>query len=127
MTSPEMFRLGMRRLAAGVCLITTRHDGVSYGLIATSVVSVTGEPPTLLACVNRSSSAHDPLALSRLFCVNVLAGAQRDQALIFSSSPLRAQRFQSGTWTTLETGAPVLEDSLAAFDCQVAEAMVHGT
>ena len=40
----------------------------------------------------------------------------------------RTRRFEVGHWTTLATGAPLLEDALAAFDCLVVreiEASTH--
>ena len=38
-----------------------------------------------------------------------------------------AGRFDAGTWTTLATGAPVLDPCLAAFDCALAETLPAST
>ena len=124
---PDLFRLGMRRLASGVSLITTRHAGASHGLVATSVSSLTGEPPTLLVCVNRTTTCHDPIAEAGVFCVNMLAARHREIAAQFGSSKRRAERFRDGDWTHLVTGAPVLLDCLAAFDCRVETVVPYGT
>jgi len=121
MTSVEMFKLGMRRLAAGVSLVTTRHEGIAYGLVATAVTSVTGDPPTLLACVNRTASAHDPITASGIFCISLLADDHGAIARRFANPAARGERFGSDDWVTLETGAPALKGSLAAFDCEVIE------
>ncbi|NBW26299.1 MAG: flavin reductase, partial [Betaproteobacteria bacterium] len=52
----------MRRLAATVTLVTTSDaDGKRYGMLATSVTSVTMEPPMLLVCVSRSAHVHPAL------------------------------------------------------------------
>ena len=37
------------------------------------------------------------------------------------------ERFKHGVWTELETGAPVLEDALASFDCQIEQIQKVGT
>ena len=116
---PDLFKRGMRRLASGVSLVTTAHKGMRFGLIATSVSSVSAEPPTLLVCVNRASSSHEPLTVAGSFCVNLLSVDHDQIARRFSSSGERDKRFQIGDWRTLETGAPALAGSLASFDCDV--------
>ena len=121
------FKQAMRRLASGVALITTTRDGTPHGLVATSVTSVSGEPPSLLVCVNRTASAHDPILEARVFCVNLLASHNEAVAGTFTDPARRADRFSVGTWDVLETGAPRLVGALASFDCEVAEAMVYGT
>jgi flavin reductase len=119
------FKLGMRRLAAGVTLITTVRDGERHGLVATAVSSLSAEPPSLLACVNRSASAHAHIRASGIFCVNVLAASQKDHAARFSSSTDRDRRFQDGDWRVLTTGAPALAGSLVSFDCEVRQSFEY--
>lgn len=127
MSSLEMFKLGMRRLVSGVTLVTTCHEGVRHGLVATAVTSVTGDPPTLLICVNKSASAHAPLAAARIFCVNVLADDHGDVARQFSSPLHRDERFGIGDWVALATGAPALRGCLAAFDCEAVELIPYNS
>jgi flavin reductase len=116
----DYFKSGMRRLASGVSLITTTNaEGVWHGMIATSVTSVTAEPPSLLVCVNRSASCHDPLLASGVFCVNFLGEDHDVIAGVFSSSKFKDERFTAGDWRTISTGAPALAHSLASFDCRV--------
>ncbi|MCO5160960.1 MAG: flavin reductase family protein [Mesorhizobium sp.] len=116
----DLFKLGMRRLAAGVSLITTRDgSGRPHGMIATSVTSVCLEPPSLLACINKSASSHDVLVEAGVFCVNLLAEDADEVALRFSSSKFRDLRFAEGGWSALETGAPALDGAIASFDCRV--------
>lgn len=116
----DLFKLGMRRLAAGVSLITTRDEaGTRHGLIATSVTSVSLEPPSLLVCINKSVSSHDALARAGIFCVNLLPEDADDIAMRFSSSRYRDVRFAEGNWSELETGSPVLDNAIASFDCRI--------
>ena len=37
------------------------------------------------------------------------------------------ERFAQGTWSTLLTNAPVLEDALVSFDCEVVQTMSVGS
>jgi flavin reductase len=55
--SLDEFREGMAVLAGAVNIVTTDGPGGRAGLTASAVCSVTAEPPTLLVCVNRGSSA----------------------------------------------------------------------
>jgi flavin reductase (DIM6/NTAB) family NADH-FMN oxidoreductase RutF len=116
-----LFKSGMRRLASGVSLVTTILDGRPHGLVATSVCSVSADPPSLLVCVNRSSQSHDPIRDAGIFCINVLSAEDDALAQRFSSPEHRDARFAGRDWGALVTGAPALADALASFDCRISK------
>lgn len=122
MIEPFHFKQGMRRLAAGVSVITTIDEGQPHGFVATSVTSVAADPtPTLLVCVNRTVSCHDVIDRSRSFCVNLLAEPEVELARAFSSADRRHTRFSTHEWRPLSTGAPALVAALVSFDCVLTE------
>lgn len=121
------FKQGMRRLAAGVSIISTNADGAPHGLLVTSVTSVSAEPPALLVCINKSASAHDPIDRAGVFCVNVLHQDDDEVAGFFSRSQFRDQRFSGLRWTSMVTGAPALREALANFDCRVSHRVEFGS
>lgn len=125
----DAFRTAMRELAAGVTVVTATGPGGPRGLTATAVCSVSAEPPTLLVCVNRATEGHAAILASGAFCVNVTAHEHRPLAEHFAGrGGLRgAERFAHGAWRSLVTGAPVLDDAIAAFDCRVVQALDWGT
>ncbi len=123
----DLFKRGMRRLTGAVNLVTTAKDGRKHGLTATAVCSLTVEPPTLIACVNKSASAHDVIVANGIFCVNVLAGGQQFLAELFADNSAIEQRFSQGEWGELATGAPVLKEALCSFDCRVADLVDRST
>ena len=126
--SVEGFRDAMRHLASGVSLITSRGpNGRRHGMLATAVSSVTADPPTILVCVNRNATMHDDLIKSGYFCVNFLGQRHRELSRRFSSSEARGNRFDVGNWTTLTTGAPVLDDALSVLDCRLNSAVEVGS
>jgi flavin reductase (DIM6/NTAB) family NADH-FMN oxidoreductase RutF len=127
--SADAFKQGMRCLAAGVTIVTTLHDGVRGGLTATAVTSLSADPPQVLVCVNRGAGAHDLIHRGSLMCVNVLAHAHQHLAARFAGQKgvFGEDRFAAGRWTTLTTGAPVLADALASFDCVVTERVQSAT
>jgi flavin reductase len=119
----DLFKRGMRRLAAGVSLITTVDAGERHGMAATSVCSVSADPPTLLVCVNRSTTTNGVIRRAGFFCVNLLAETDDELARRFSTPADRERRFADREWTTLVTGAPALNGALASFDSEVLQAI----
>jgi len=124
----EVFREGMRRLAASVTVLTTRRpDGGRVGMTATAVCSVSGEPPILLCCVNRANATRQAFVEAGVYAVNVLAEGEQEIASRFAARMDAEERFARGAWTTLETGAPVLESAVASFDCRIVQTVETGT
>jgi cob(II)yrinic acid a,c-diamide reductase len=127
--APAAYKTAMRKLVAGVSLITVSGRGGRNGLTATAVCSVAADPPTLLCCVNRSASAFSDLRAAGVFAVNLLQRHHRGLAYRFAAEPSGESRFDTGQWVAGTTGAPVLADALASFECEVSEivpASTHG-
>jgi flavin reductase len=128
MITKDAYRDGMARLAAAVNVITTDGPAGRGGFTASAVCSVTDDPPTLLVCVNLSSRQNDFLRGNGVLCVNTLAAGQSDIARLFSTKDLAMEtRFAGAGWSTLATGAPVLDGALASFDCAIVERLEKGT
>ena len=120
MIDSTLFKRGMRRLAAGVSIVTTIEGETPRGLVATSVSSVCAEPePSLLVCVNSTSSSHDAFNRVGVFCANVLSANDVELAQRFSLPEFRTTRFEKCPWVPLVTGAPALPSALASFDCEI--------
>ncbi len=116
------------RHVSSVCVITTSVGSERFGLTATAVSSVSAEPPRLLACINKSGFTHDRIIAAGSFCVNVLTEDHDRLAMIFAGAGGKDyDRFGIGEWTTLATGAPVLRDAAAVFDCVVGEVCSQST
>lgn len=126
------FREAMRRLAASVTIITTRDaDGTPHGMVASSVISVSMDPPSMLIAVNRNASLYPILQRSKRFCINLLSDEQSDLLKPFSTSALRDQRFQSDhwrdTWTVGSGRLPWLSGATASVECEVDLITDYGT
>jgi flavin reductase (DIM6/NTAB) family NADH-FMN oxidoreductase RutF len=123
----DAFRSAMRRLAGAVNLVTTRNGDERCGLTATAVCSLTANPPRLLACINLGGRSYQSIANSRCMAINVLASQHRSLALDFASKECDDPFAQGDQWTHAATGAPILTDALASFDCEVEQMMVTTT
>lgn len=125
---PAHYRNAMSRYAGHVQLVTTTFDGIRRGVTITAACSVSDDPATVLVCLNRHNAKNDLFLQSGIFSLNTLGSRHQALADAFSG---RAQltveeRFAAGDFDTLVTGAPVLVDALAAFDCRVVE-VTRGT
>jgi flavin reductase len=121
------FRRGMSRFGAAVNIVTTRVDDGPFGFTASAVCSVSDTPATLLACINRASSCFPAFQTARFFCVNTLAPSHEALSNLFGGKTAMAERFSSGRWIEGRTGAPVLEDALVSFECELTHAVDEGT
>ncbi|MHC5226483.1 flavin reductase [Ignatzschineria sp. LJL83] len=121
------FRNAMSLLTGAVNVITTRGESGRYGFTASAVCSVTDSPPTLLVCMNKSASSHAHFVDNKILTVNVLGADHQNISTAFSSKMSPEERFEHGNWTELETGAPVLDDSLVSFDCHIDQVQEVGT
>jgi len=121
------FRTAMSHLAAAVNVITTDGPHGRAGFTATAVCSVTDQPPTLLVCINRSSSAYEAFAGNSTVCVNTLAKGHEHLSTAFGGKTPQAERFALGDWSTGVSGAPVLDSATLAFDCKVSHSVSVGT
>lgn len=122
---PPDFRLAMRRLVGAVCIVTTTDESGPAGLTATAVTAFSAEPARILACINHKGQTFRALAASRRMAVNLLGLRHAALAQSFGGAPMSHEdRFTQARWTRLATGAPVLLDALAVFDCVVDEMML---
>lgn len=122
--TPEAYRDGMAQVAGHVHVITTAGPAGTSGFTAIAVASVSDNPPMLLFCINRASTNGPLVEANGVFAVNALPAGATDLAEAFAGRRglKGAERFQEGSWGELVTGAPILQTSLASFDCRVVEA-----
>lgn len=123
----DAFRSAMRRLGGAVNIVTTQDGSARFGLTATAVCSLTANPPRLLACVNLSGRSYQAIAKARCMAVNVLGIQHRELAFAFAGKQGEDPFASIENWTQAATGAPILTDALASFDCDVEQMMITTT
>ena len=127
MIEPTDFKNAMALLTTAVNVITTKGYSGAHGFTASAVCSVTDTPPTLLVCMNHSSRSHAYFVDNKTLSVNVLGAQHEHLSNSFASRLSSEERFEQGSWTELATGAPVLEDALVSFDCEIEDIQQVGT
>ena len=115
------YRDAMSRAVTGVSVVTTAGPGGRCGLTVSAVTSVSAEPPQLLVCINRKSPLASAIVTNGVFAVNLLSVEQRELAEIFAGNSTRGRPydFAHAAWGPADTGAPLLDGAVAAFDCRL--------
>ncbi|MGJ4958513.1 flavin reductase family protein [Bradyrhizobium sp. HKCCYLRH2015] len=73
------------QLASGVCIVTFRRGGQLHGFTATSVTSVSLQPPRVLFCVAQNSQSYACLGVGMSVGISVLSAGQRALSDRFAS------------------------------------------
>ncbi|RDJ27338.1 hypothetical protein DWF00_10240 [Bosea caraganae] len=123
------FRQAMAQIASAVHVVTTLGPAGRAGMTATSVASVSDEPPTMLVCIEGASRTLAAIESSGSFCINTLSDTHEELAAIFAKRRnLDGEaRFATADWITLATGAPVLAEALVSFDCRLIDVHLVAT
>lgn len=121
------FRAAMRRLASAVAVVTCHRDGEWAGMAATSVTSLSMDPPAILVCVNRSARIRGAIQKGSPFTVNLLDRRHESVSVAFGGAKSGAERFEVGDWQAGESGVPWLTDGVAVIDCVVDGEIEYGT
>jgi len=124
---PALFRTAMRRLAASVSIVVAKGDDGPIGIAATSITSLTVDPPAVLVCVSRSASLHACLEPTAPLSVNLLSRHQRDVSAAFGGGIARSERFKVGSWGEGENGLPALAEAQANLECVIDAMLAYGT
>ena len=100
------FRAAFRNHAAGVSVITADDGSGPVALTATSVISVSADPPLLVFSVSAQSSSSRTITSSDTVVVHLLEADQLGLAQLGATSGI--DRFaQDSAWSRLTTGEPV--------------------
>jgi flavin reductase (DIM6/NTAB) family NADH-FMN oxidoreductase RutF len=109
---PDDLRRIFRRHAAAVTVITTSHRGSPVGLLATSLASVSADPPLISFNVARTSSSWPALEVAAHIGVHVLGAQQEGLADRFARKG--ADRFSAPTsWRPGPYDIPVIDEVAA--------------
>ncbi len=124
--SPDEFKLAFRNHAAGVAVITADAGDGPVALTATSVFSVSAEPPLLIFSISSASSSAPTIRKAETLIVHLLGADQIDLARLGATSGI--DRFADRSiWDRLVTGEPYFPAAHAWIRGRVINRMEAGT
>ncbi|CCV15289.1 alpha/beta fold hydrolase [Mesorhizobium sp. STM 4661] len=110
------FRRALGSFLTGVTIVTTiGAEGEPRGFTANSFTSVSLEPPLVLVCIAKKALGHSAFSTSRGFAINILSESQKTESGIFASKAV--DKFAAVAWQPGQTGNPLIDGSVAVFDC----------
>jgi flavin reductase (DIM6/NTAB) family NADH-FMN oxidoreductase RutF len=122
---PALFRQLLGRFATGVTVVTTRtRGGDPVGMTASSVASVSLEPPLVLVSVEQRHEMHGALEAAPHFVLNVLAAEQEALSRRFAAD--EPNRFRGVGFHPNKQGIAVLDGVLAHIECEKQTAIPAG-
>jgi flavin reductase (DIM6/NTAB) family NADH-FMN oxidoreductase RutF len=114
--SARDLRNALGQFATGITVVTApAKNGPPIGVTVNSFNSVSMEPPLILFSIARTLNRFDELSDAEAYTVNVLANTQERISHQFAASD--GDKWFEVAWHPGEGGSPVLDGSLAAFEC----------
>jgi flavin reductase (DIM6/NTAB) family NADH-FMN oxidoreductase RutF len=110
----------LKEITTGIYVLTVRSRDVRHGMSSSWVTQVSGEPPLIVASVDRAHLSNALIRTSRRFGLNVVGRRSRRLEDFFYSPAARAQD-NLGGFATVESpsGVPLLAEAMIGFDCAV--------
>ncbi|MHA7190195.1 flavin reductase family protein [Arthrobacter sp. MDT2-16] len=114
----DLFKDAFRAHPAGIAVLTAQGPDGPVGLTASSVSSVSAEPPVLTFSVSTASSSAAALVRADTLLVHLLGADQLRIARLFATRG--ADRFGGAVaWQSLPSGEPLLTDAPWALRCRI--------
>ena len=120
------FLQAMRGITSTVTVISAKDGENKQAMTATSVVSLSLVPPTVLVCINHEATIHNIMKEGLGFCINILSVGQEGLADVCSVKEREEQRFLEGSWSEFE-GIPYNEESQSNMFCNCIKTIEHTT
>ncbi len=112
-------------LTHGVYVIGVSAEGRKNAFTAAWVMQASFNPPMLALSINPLHSSFALLKAGGGFTVNVLKSGQRELALHFGK-PMAANKLDAISWREAGNGAPIFDEAMAWFECELAGEMPSG-
>ncbi|MGM7666431.1 flavin reductase family protein [Microbacterium sp. A93] len=106
--SPDAFKSLFRSHPGPVAVVTAKGTTKPVGFTATSVISLSAEPPLLVFSVSSTSSSLEAMKVMEHATVHLLDTNHQDLAQHFATSGI--DRFADLAWTPMPDGAPLITD-----------------
>jgi flavin reductase (DIM6/NTAB) family NADH-FMN oxidoreductase RutF len=123
MVDRDLFRQVAGSFASGVTVVTTGLDGNYHGMTASSFSSLSLDPPLVLVCFDLTAATLAAVDATGAFVVNILGSQQEQLSRQFASRGAHSVDIEHQLG---ELGIPILNDTLAHFECRVARRHIEG-
>jgi flavin reductase (DIM6/NTAB) family NADH-FMN oxidoreductase RutF len=117
----------LKKFTLSICVVTVGRGGVENGLTVSWVSPVSFEPLQFMISVDTKHYSTEFLDSTKNFAINLLKKDQKDLAAHFAQPSFTdREKLDSVLSSEAESGAAILTDALAFFDCEVVDRHKHG-
>lgn len=114
-------------LTTGIYVMTVREGDRTHGMSSSWVTQVSGDPPLLMAAVDRGHFTHEILVSTGRFALNVLGQESRHlEDYFYSKAAQRPDNLDGIGCEVSADGLPFLCDAMLSIACAVREQVVAG-
>ncbi len=122
---PSEFRSAMGDMPGAVTIITSwTPNGMPSGATLSAVVSLSLDPPLMLACFDHASNTLGAIESQGKFLVHVLAHGQQHVAMEFSGKS--AEKFKDIEWEIGALGLPQIDGCVIVVACELHDVIEAG-
>ena len=115
-------KVALRKIPHGVYVIGLKQDSQLNAFTATWLTQVSFTPPLVALGIRKDSHSFEMIKVGRVFSVNLLGKDQKAIAEHFvKPATVIGEKLKDVRHRAGKTGAPVLEDAIAYFECEVRE------
>jgi flavin reductase (DIM6/NTAB) family NADH-FMN oxidoreductase RutF len=122
---PDLMKQVNRQFVTGVTVVTVMDGEQPRGLAVNAFASISLDPPTVMVCVQRTSSTHDCLFRADNLAIIILSTAQLDVVNRFAAKS--ADKFAGLEWRPGPFGSPYIGRSSAQMEVQIRERLQAST
>jgi flavin reductase (DIM6/NTAB) family NADH-FMN oxidoreductase RutF len=124
-TGTDDFKAFFRQLASGVCVVMFRAGGGLHGFTATSVTSVSLDPPQALFCASKRNDSHQFLQIGISIGVSILCEDHRHLSDRFAGKA-GADGYDDVETIAVAEGMPGLTGALGHLQGRVTDIIAAG-
>lgn len=129
MSKSEEVSQALKKITYGFYIVTTRKPSEEMSTrdkdyIAAATVSwvsqASFDPPQVTVAIQKQTDLHETVEKSRIFAVNIVGKDDQDMLKPFAEgSNIEGNKINGFTFKDGETGAPILDEVPAYFECKV--------
>lgn len=106
-------------LTTGIYVLTVREAEQRHGMSSSWVTQVSGDPPLLMAAVDRRHDTHERLVRTERFALNVVGRRGKQiEDYFFSAAARRPDNLDVMAWYDSPAGLPYLREAMASLECR---------
>jgi len=113
------------KFVTGVTAVTTLENTEPRGLIVNAFSSLSLDPPTIIVCIQKTSSCYPHLFARDHLGISILAENQKDVCNLLASSG--ENKFQTISWSPGPYESPVIDGAAAWMEAEITERIQAST